>query len=320
MTTTPRSSLMVGQRLADGGQGNVFALMNDAQQVFKEYHTPDHPAFRPDTLRQLVTERSKIRCEGTGIEAWTAWPLSVVTDGPRTVGFLMRRAPSDFILEVGGERKLADLGFLGSQPKLIWGKVQLPTVPDRIVIVRDLARVMDALHQQNIVIGDLSFANVLWAGPPQPRIMMLDCDGLRYEGREPVLPQAETPDWDDPQAKPHTRTKPTIDRDRYKLALAVLRVLTTSLDARPTPTTSLDPALFEQPDQALRVQDLLRRAGGSVGSRPTAKEWMQVLSPRPFTPVTPPSQHRPINAPPPRPDLLGVSEARIYHPVRPPGS
>jgi hypothetical protein len=159
---------------------------------------------------------------------------------------------------------------------------------------------------------------VLWAGAPRPRIMLLDCDGMRREGRDPVLPQAETLDWNDPLAGPGTKTTPTIDRDCYKLALAVLRILTRSLDARPTPATTVDPGLFEQPDTAQRVESLLRQAGGPVGSRPTAKQWALALSGRTFVPVTTPAQRRTINAPQPQPDMLNGAQPREYRSVVPP--
>jgi hypothetical protein len=318
MSTTPRSSLAVGEKLADGGQGKVFALSNDPEHVFKEYHNPDDPLFRPDMLQHLVDDRAQLVYAGAKVDDWAAWPVSVVTDGPKTVGFLMRRVPAEFALRVRGKDKLAELGYLGSAPKPLWGPIQLPTPQERIEIAQDLAGAMDALHQRKIVIGDLSFANVLWTGSPRPRIMFLDCDGMRPEGRDPVLPQAETLDWGDPLADPNARTGPTIDRDCYKLALAVLRILTRSLNARPDPTTTLDRALFEHAEAAERVETLLRAAAGPVGSRPTAKQWTAALSGRAFVSVTKPPRARTIEAPQPQPDMFDRGQPRKYQRVVPP--
>ncbi|GAA2756165.1 hypothetical protein GCM10009872_15250 [Actinopolymorpha rutila] len=227
----------------------------------------------------------------------------------------MRRVPKQFSLKIGQGERLADLSYLATAPKPIWGPVSLPSHSEKLGILRDLAGVVDTLHRRGIVLGDISFANVLWTVTPRPGVMLLDCDGMRLEGRTSVLPQADTLDWDDPYVV--RGAEPTRDQDRYKLALAVLRVLCASLnrrlDGRP-----LDPALLGANPSG--VQDLLSKAAGAAGTRPAASEWMTALSDRVMQPVLAPASRRRIDMPKPKPDLLASGGPRQFRPVQPPPS
>ncbi|MFD2082884.1 hypothetical protein SAMN05421678_11822 [Actinopolymorpha cephalotaxi] len=314
MTATVQlSSLQIGKELADGGQGRVFELLNRPHQVLKMYHNPAHPGFDAGGLVRLVAERDTISHAGRVADDFAAWPAEVVLKGARTVGFLMLRVPKQFSLRIGRGERLADLSYLATAPKPIWGPVSLPSHSEKLGILRDLAGVVDALHGRGIVLGDISFANVLWTVMPKPRVLLLDCDGMRLEGRRSVLPQADTLDWEDPYVA--RGAEPTRDQDRYKLALAVLRVLSSSLnrrlDGRP-----LEPGLLGANPSG--VQDLLGKAAGAAGTRPAASEWVTALSDRAMQPVLAPGSRRRIDMPKPKPGLLASGGPRQFRPVQPP--
>ena len=313
MSEVQLADLTLGDTLATGGQGAVMALANDPLTVFKRYHNPADPAFDEGTLAWLVQERSRISSAGNPVDEWAAWPSVLVRDGNRAVGFLMPRVPSEFTLDIGGRPKLADLSFLATEPGPLWADVPLPSDEERVQIVQSLASAMRSLHQRKIVVGDVSFANVIWARTPRPRVMLLDCDGMCHPLRAPVLPQAETLDWDDPMAPPGT--PPTLDRDRYKLALAVLRVLNRDLQIRPDPNHRAHLRGLQEPT-ASAVHQLLADAAGPIGTRPSAADWVTALSARATVPIGK-LVPRKIDAPPPKPDLLGGGK-RTYRPVTPP--
>ncbi|MER7609608.1 hypothetical protein [Nocardioides sp. NPDC127503] len=309
------SSLNLGDQLAEGGQGAVHELLDQPELVFKRYLYPDSPAFRPDALQRLVDCRPSIAFSGRSVDEFAAWPTAVVNDGTRTVGFLMRRVPTGFTLAIGGKVLLADLSYLATEPKPIWGDVDLPGMSEKVQVLQHLAGAVDAFHARQIVVGDISYANVLWSRDPQPRVMLIDCDGMRHAGMESVLPQADTPDWEDPM--PPAGYAPGPDQDRYKLALAVRRVLTSSLDAR---LTSSSPDLSEVGGAGPKLEALLARAAGPAGTRPSAREWFDALSGRATQPVRQ-GERREIDAPAARPDLLTSSTSeRKFRPVTPPGS
>ncbi|MBY9075963.1 hypothetical protein K1X13_14105 [Nocardioides sp. WL0053] len=284
--------------------------------MFKRYHDPQNPAFSSDALVKLVMERHKISYAGQPVDEWAAWPNEVVVDGPSTVGFLMRRVPDEFFVQISGRRHPAELSFLAAQSSPLWGDLRLPTLPERLAILHNLAGAVQALHQRGVVLGDISFANILWSARGAGRMMLIDCDGMCKQGARPVLPQAETIDWNDPLASPGAGTD--MDRDRYKLALAVIRVLTKSLDARPG-ADRVEPAPTGVSDRlASSVNQLLGRAAGPVGSRPSAHEWAALLSGRDSRPVGSTSTRSKGAAPDPKPGLLRSSQPRQYRPVEPP--
>lgn len=313
MTHMELSSLRLGAQLAEGGQGSVHEVLDQPDVVFKRYLHPEAPAFRPDALQWLVDCRTSIAFSGRTVDDFAAWPTVVVKDAGRTIGFLMRRVPGDFTLAIGGKVRLADLSYLATEPRPVWGDVDLPDTREKVQLLQHLAGAIDALHTRSIVVGDISFANILWARAPQPRVMLIDCDGMRHEGRESVLPQADTVDWNDPELPPGSA--PARDQDRYKLALTVQRILTTSLDVRLNRTP---PDLGALGAVGHRVESLLAQAAGPAGQRPTAREWFDALSER-ATQGLLRGARRQLDAPAAQPDLLmPAAGERKFRPVTPP--
>lgn len=267
------SSLVVGQRIGDGGEGEVFVLEEYPETVFKRYTTKSLAASRAATLQSLADARTALRVDGETIDKWSAWPHSLVYDQGDLVGFLMPRIPNEFVLSIGDRPTLAALAYLASEPKPIWGtEFVSPGTASRLELLGKLAAVLDVLHSRGYVYGDLSFANVVWTVTNRPRIMVLDCDGISRAGEQVNV--MDTVDWQDPNA---TATTPTADTDCYKLSLAVLRVLTQRLHDRPQPgaTYSLPEDLHPEIDQAIRR--LLEQAAGPGGQRPSAAEWTMAL-------------------------------------------
>lgn len=293
--------LQIADELDDGGQAKVFALANDPTLVLKRYHDPDHVALQPGTLRTLIGMRGALRSMGMAVDGWAAWPIEPVEEHGKLVGFLMPRVASEFMLVVGGRPRLANLSYLAQEPRPIWGEVRLPSQEGRLSVLISLAGTIQALHDRDLVIGDLSFGNVLWTEGPPARVFLLDCDGIRPVNGSPVLPQADTLDWADPLAQ--RGTPPDKDRDRYKLALAVLRVLGRRLESYPNSDPEHD-LLDTPPDVAAAVNALLQRAAGPPGSRPTAAQWRLALEGRRTVGVAPPSVRATPTGPPPKPELL----------------
>lgn len=307
-------NLRLGAELAGGGQGRIHGLGGEPDRVVKVYHDPQSPHINGSVLTELVQLGPTLNVAGHRHEIWAAWPLARVLDGQKAVGFVMQMAPEPFWFTLGGQKRLADFSYLASRPSHLWGNVELPDEITRIRILAHLASVIATLHQFGLVAGDLSFGNILWKTKPTPGVMLIDCDGLHREGHQSVLPQADTVDWDDPLAAP--ATPPDRDRDNYKFALAVLRVLTQKLTARPSANEAS--TLNLPPHLDAGVRELLQRAAGPRGTRPTAVEWQKVLSARRTVHVLSPTQ-RFIQAPPANPSLIVDARPRTVRATRPVG-
>lgn len=283
-----RTLPLESQSLGEGGQGVVTRVSGAEQLVYKEYMS-HVGAVNGTALAQLIEFIHGLEPdERRVLMEQCAWPVARVVDGDRVTGFLMPLLPDDFYWTIGGSRKPVELQYLLYKPNWAWQDTPQPDIRGRVEIALAAARLVERLHHHGWVIGDISFRNLLWRPISPHRIFMIDCDGLRRHGSEPVLQQAHTPDWDDPH---QPSTGPDLDTDRYKLALLVARVLSRTAGVRPGQKLALLPGL-EQPT-ANAVNELFARAGGPHGTRPIASEWVQALTGRKWIAVTRPPVRRP---------------------------
>ncbi|MER6998641.1 hypothetical protein [Streptomyces sp. NPDC000410] len=273
---TPLATLRLLDRVGDGGQGEVHVLDGHPGVLYKAYRPTLHPDG--DALAALVGVRRGLDpADRDWLDERAAWPLCRVTDGDRVTGFLMHRAPESMAWRAsGGDTKLTELAYLLRPAKAAWQAVVQPSPAERYALAVAVVELIDRLHAMGLVLGDLSQANVLWTVRPGPAVYLLDCDGARQAGRAPVLAQADTIDWNDPQAPPGVVT---VDSDRYKAALAVGRILAQDAYTAPgKPLTPVPGVLDDRREAAVRR--LFDRAGGSFGSRPGLGEWRTALAGR----------------------------------------
>ncbi len=300
-------SLQLGEVLGSGGQGRVLRV--EGQQlplVFKQYIVA---GADPNALRSLVELPASLRSlERDRLLEQTSWPLARVMRRGHVRGFLMQLIPNHFFgRNTVGDSKLRELQYLLYPPKPMWGRI-VPGeigIETRIDVATEFARLMWLLHGKSLVFGDVSMSNVLWAIGSPARIFVIDCDGIRKLGSRPVLPQADTPDWDDPYQLP--KSGPDFDTDRYKLALLVGRVLCRKAYIRPGRDLDVLPGV---PDMvAGKIRALWRQAAGPRGTRPDPGQWLMALEGRVEIPIDPP----PVRMPPAIP--FGNRESAGERPV-----
>jgi DNA-binding helix-hairpin-helix protein with protein kinase domain len=288
----PRSLNELGalDKLADGGQGTVYRAARMPGELYKRYH--DLSQWNAGELKRLIRRVHSDPMPAAAREfilTATAWPTGVVLEDGEHVGMMMPEAPANFTTLIGGQTRLKELQFLIFPPKPMWSEVQLPDPDQRRGLALGYVRLFKALHDGDIIIGDVSPRNFLWTLDPQPSVYAIDCDGFRINGYPAATPQAQTPDWVDPGQE---TGKATFDGDRFKLALLVLRILLTEPKATPA-VVAADPKRREVVGE--RVAALAERV--AAGERCHAAEWLRALDNRPtllFDPVTaPPKSERP---------------------------
>lgn len=273
------ATLRLGDELGSGGQGRVLRVPGHPGLVFKQYKVP---GADPAALKLLVDLPAQLQQPDRDLlYGQTSWPLARVFNKGQLSGFLMQEIPGRFFgANSAGNKKLRELQYLVYQRKPMWGDI-VPaagvSAATRIEVAREFVKLIATLHGRGLVIGDVSMANVLWtgAGGGAATIFVIDCDGIRKLGSRPVLPQADTLDWDDPRQPP---SGPDLDTDRYKLALLVGRVLSMSPYIRPAAPLPFVPDVPAQ--AAARLTALWNQAAGAYGSRPAANEWLMALSNR----------------------------------------
>lgn len=310
-------------RVGDGGQGEVFEAGGPGRLLYKEYREPHK--VRGDALTHLVRVRQEMApAERDRLDRQAAWPLCRVTDGGRVTGFLMHRAPEAMTWTTSkGDGKLIELSYLLREAKAAWSAVPQPVPAQRLDLVVQVVSLLEWLHGLGLVVGDLSHANVLWSLAPEPAVHLLDCDGIRAGGQDPVLDQADTPDWHDPLAP--AGLPASVDSDRYKAALMIGRILCRDPLIRPGEPLTLVPGTLDD-RRAGQLAPLWRQAAGPAGS---ARTWAAGAPPSAAGAPSPcagasPAPPRPVptrpsssNAAPAAPSRSAATEAPATTPARP---
>lgn len=282
MPDIDEATLNIGPELGSGGQGWVYRVHDQPEpRAFKKYKSPSRAD--PAALQTLIDLPGTLQpSQRDRLLEHAAWPLSRVYKSGQLSGFLMREIPARFSgPNAAGSRILRELQFLLYDRKPMWGDIISPDGVDsqsRVDVAREFSALMAMLHAKALVVGDVSLLNVLWAGAAgQPSdIFLIDCDGIRRLGRNPVMTQPETPDWNDRRMPP---TGPDLDTDRYKLALVVGRTLSRKAYIRPEADSLSLPG--DLPDRMrTRVEELWKQAARPHGQRPDANQWQQALSNR----------------------------------------
>jgi hypothetical protein len=269
------SDLGVLEEIADGGQGRVYRLPGRPGHLLKRYHRHVLGDFNVVELRRLTARPAIMQpADRHFVAEAAAWPLASVLDGGRCVGFLMREAPDRFSAAIGRHGRLLEVQFLLHPVKPMWRALTLPSVDQRRELAACYVRFFQVLHRYDVIVGDVSMRNFLWTLRGGPGIFALDCDGYRLNGHHPAIPQPQTPDWED-QAM--TAGRATLDSDRYKLALLVIRILLA--DPYVTPQTVVEQERLRGRLGGVLTQLVLRAAAAS--GRPHPDHWLRALAGRP---------------------------------------
>ncbi|MCT9080109.1 hypothetical protein [Streptomyces fulvoviolaceus] len=292
------------RQLGDGGQGTVYGVPTPPGGLVGDFAYKEY--------------REDVPCDGDALMAMTgfpsllytsdrafliprlAWPVGIAYDGPaptrmppsanpgtRVVGFLMRRTTWAYELDSTalGKVKQQALEFLLNDDAYLT-RIGLSHVDDvvRMELLTDLAHTISRLHRLGVVVGDLSPKNVLFTVVGYPRILLIDCDSMRYRGRT-VLAPVDTPDWEVPEAD-----KATPASDAWKFGLIAMRLF-----SRSQTSTDLGPLFRLSPGLA----DLAARSqSNEPRRRPAVGEWLPQLRfvlngwrippPPPYPPPPPP--------------------------------
>jgi hypothetical protein len=276
------AALQRGDELGSGGQGWVYRVHGQSEpRAFKKYKDPGRTD--PAALKTLVDLPGELEAsERDRLHNQTAWPLARVYDKGHLSGFLMREIPGQFMApNSAGVMKKRELQYLLYARKPLWGDL-IPadgvSSQTRVDVAREFTELVALLHRRSLVIGDVSMLNVLWTGTNgQPvTIVLIDCDGIRRLGQASVTRQMDTPEWDDPN-RPLSGLD--LETDRYKLALAVGRVLSCQAYIRPKDDPLTLPP--DMPDRmATRIETLWKQAAGPYGQRPDANQWRNAFANR----------------------------------------
>ena len=202
----------IGDELARGGEGVVYALGSKPSVVVKLYH-PELLDRRGTLLREKVDAMVGMRQHfDTSSLAWPA--LSVYDEQGTWLGYAMRRAAG------------APLAKL-AHPMLC--RKHFPGV-DRIAVVRMLVSVIKTigrLHGAGVYLGDINLNNFLF-DQTTGMVTLIDCDSYQVsvEGRLfPCVVGAADMIPPEHHGKPLAQVQRTAESDLFSLAILIFRCL-----------------------------------------------------------------------------------------------
>jgi hypothetical protein len=271
------SELRLSAPLGSGAQGTIYRVQQGETfgfafpLIYKEFKASTVVAGA--SLETLANLRNRLDTRDRQIiDERTVWPVAVVDRGGRVSGYLMQAIPDKYmqtiIATTGAEpipREVQHLFVADDLARKNLGEA--PNNIERMVLARETAFALGFLHKRQLIFGDFSYKNAVYAIRPAPMVMLLDCDAVRLRGQGAAVAQLNSPGWGAPERGPQT-----IESDRYKLGLFILRCLTPGVNAQ-----SRDPAkasgVFDRAGMTL----LERALSDDPDDRTSGKEWVQYL-------------------------------------------
>lgn len=142
---------------AQGGEGQIFNINGHPDKVAKLYKagkiTPDH---EKKLLKMVITPPEQ------DVLDQIAWPLDVLYDNNKFVGFIMRKFKLNEDLNV-----IYEYGSSAKYPEMTWG--------NKIRIAKNLCVVLNAVHEAGHVCGDFNPKNIS-VDPNTGHITFVDTD------------------------------------------------------------------------------------------------------------------------------------------------
>ena len=212
----PRTLRLSERPIGRGGQAVVYGVETDPGVAVKLYHRPaDDIERRLDGMLRLARPDDFLT---RAAHPELAWPSALVrdVDRHRVIGYAMRRvAEPDFF----------PLGVLFSTPhrrqamrEMSWRFL--------VGVSRNLACLAAALHERDLVLGDVSHANVVVSR--RGYLTFLDCDSMQFEAphtRERFPCLVMTAEYAAPELLSNGHVDRTPESDSFSLALLVCRLL-----------------------------------------------------------------------------------------------
>lgn len=210
----------VGDQLGDGGQATVHTLPGQDWR-YKRYKP--EAVIDSAQLDALIALPHKADAVDRDLFATaTCWPQARVVDGSRTCGVLLPAIDPAFQCRLAlgeGDLRLRTLDYLVRGELAAGYGLPDPALGERLAFAVRLARIAELFARHDVVYGDWSYDNTLWA--PAGAVLMIDCDAATIGAVS--TPRVETTAWEEPL----TPAGATVDEftDRYRLGLMIWRIL-----------------------------------------------------------------------------------------------
>lgn len=208
--------ISLDQRIAKGGEGEIYTVVGHADQVAKIYHLKERTLDRELKLQAMITRPPRDETKTAINHASLAWPRQIIYERGQFSGYLMPRISRAWPLieiynpELRSQRASAtNWGFLYNAAS-------------------NLAKAVNVLHIWRYVVGDLNESNLLVN--KNGLITMVDTDSfqVRDEPRQRIYYcRVGKPDFTPPEL--YNKTLASTERhwyhDSFGLAVLIFMIL-----------------------------------------------------------------------------------------------
>lgn len=214
----PRTLRLAEPPIGRGGQAVVYVDDADPGVAVKLYHDPPADIERRLAGMLRLARPEDFLTRDAAAHPELAWPSAVVRDvgNRQVVGYAMRRV---------GKPEFFPLGLLLSTPQR---RQVMPEMSWRFLVgvSRNLACLAAALHERDLVLGDVSHANVVVSRYGYSTF--LDCDSMQFVApdsgeRFPCL--VTTAEYAAPELLRNGHLDRTPESDMFSLAVLICRLL-----------------------------------------------------------------------------------------------
>lgn len=201
--------------LGRGGEGVVYAIINDPNHVLKVYHTNNQTSTRERKLLAML----KANISPDAMKQ-IAWPVDVVYENGKFVGFVMPKA--------------SDIEELN----VMYSDKYICTLAEKITMAKNICVAVNAVHDAGQVCGDLNPKNIA-VNVNQGTVMLVDTDSYHItDGSHDYRCEVGMPEYLPPEVQAKMRNGMTlanaplptfsIESDRFALAVHIFALLMNS--------------------------------------------------------------------------------------------
>jgi serine/threonine protein kinase len=190
--------LDIGERIAKGGEGEVYEVSNIPGMLFKSYYAGMRSNERMNKLKYMCLNKpNDINSEKFRI----CWPLEIVYENGVFAGFLMQKAFESSITpyhlcQISIPDKFSNLWKKTYDRRTINGRIS------RLMLCTNIAAAISRVHSSGkYIIADLKPQNILVTG--DGKVSLIDMDSVQISENNIILFRApvSTPEYTPPEAK-----------------------------------------------------------------------------------------------------------------------
>src|SRR5262245_6716581 len=207
--TSNMGTVRPGRKIGVGGEGEVYEVEDRLDLVAKLYHRrfSDEKAEKLLVLSKLGTQR---------LRRISAWPVDVLLDKPegKIIGFVMDKI--DYAEELHALH--SPRSRLQKFPDASWRFL--------IYVAANVARAVAAVHDHDLIVGDLNPKNILVTR--KATIRLLDCDSFQVTAAGKTYRcEAGFPEYTPPelQGRPFKEIDRRPTHDWFGLAVVIFQLL-----------------------------------------------------------------------------------------------